>query len=120
MKRFAIKVSLAAAIATVSASAFAAYQDTDYFTIGRLEGSSAASDSFRVYPQNYALPTSQGCAKSDFAEIQKTGPLMGEKALMTKTLLAAFTASRKVKLRLDGCGANGRPAYRIVTIDADQ
>ncbi len=119
MKRYIIKSLIIAAVASVSATALA-YQDTAYFTIGRLDGSSAASDSFRVYPSNYSLPTTQNCAKSDFAEVQTVGPLLGEKALMTKTLMAAFTAGRKVKLRLDGCGVSGRPAYRIVTLDANQ
>ncbi len=120
MKRYIIRSLILAAAASISATALAASQDTDYFKIGRLEGSSGASDSFRVYPVNYSLPTNQGCAKSDFAEIHTTAPLMGEKALMTKSLMAAFTASRKVKLLLDGCGVTGRPAYRIVTLDADQ
>jgi hypothetical protein len=120
MNRLIGKSLIVAALASISATAFAAAQDTSYFYIGRLDGSAASANGFRIYPQDYALPTSQNCSKSDFAEIQTLAPLTGERAIMNKLVMAAFTAGRKVKLRLDGCGESGRPAYTIVTLDAAQ
>jgi hypothetical protein len=49
-----------------------------------------------------------------------TGPTAVEKDLMARQLQTAFWGTRKVKLRLDGCGTNLRPAYRIVIMDKGQ
>ena len=117
MKTLLLKSALGAAILSLSATAFA-YSDTAYFKIDRLEASSSSASGFRIYPSGYALPTTEGCTRSDFAEVQVTGPLTAEKRLMQNTLLSAFLSGRSVKLRLDGCGANDRPAYRVVTVDS--
>lgn len=115
------KALTVAAFLSVSATALA-YQDTGYFKIQKIEASSDSSNGYRVYPGGgYALPTNQGCAKTDFAEMQGLIDVSpGEAVIMNNTLLAAFMAGRRVKLRLDGCGPTGRPRYRIVTLEYRQ
>ena len=119
MKTLILKPLLLLAAVLSSATAFA-YEDTVFFAIGRLEASSSASGGYRVYPIGYALPNPQGCGNADFAEVQSTGPTVTEKGLMGRALMAAFLAGKKVKLRLDGCGPNDRPAYRIVSLSEQQ
>ena len=98
----------------------AAPTDTDYFLIGRLEASADTNGGYRVYPTSYTLPTI--CARNDFAQAEPSqGPVVGprsyERDLMNRLLMGAFQSSRMVRLRLDGCHANDRPLYRIVTVD---
>ncbi len=121
MKNLVIKALSVATLLSISATALA-YQDTDYFKIGHLEASSDSRNGYRVYPASgYALPTNQGCAKTDFAEMAGiTDASVTEAVIMNNTLLAAFMAARKVKLRLDGCGHTGRPKYRIVSLEFTQ
>ena len=103
----------------VSAPASAA-TDTTFLVIGRLVASSSSGDGYRVYPATgYSLPADL-CSKSDFAEMQDVGPSSIEKDAMARTLATAFWSNRKVQLRLDGCGLNDRPAYRIVRMDKSQ
>ncbi len=117
MKKTTLTGLLALAVASISATALAS-QDTDYFTIGRLEAAPNSSDGYRIYPAaGYALPTSQNCAKSDFAEVQ-SGIFAANRNSIHRTALAAFLAGRQVKLRLDGCGVQGRPAYRIISLSS--
>jgi len=114
MTKLSLKVLATAGLLAITGSALGAGEDTAFFKIERLQGSSLSSDSYRVFPAaGYTLPT-QGCTESDFAEVQVNGPTSDEKAKMSRMLLAAFMSDRKVQLRLDGCGLNGRPAYRIV------
>lgn len=113
MRKIALFGLASAAVLAVTATALA-YSDTSYFTILRLEASSSSSDGYRVYPSGYSLPT-EGCGSATFAEVH-AGPTAAEKDLMSRTLLSAFLSGKQVKLRLDGCGISGRPAYRIVTI----
>jgi hypothetical protein len=107
-----------AGILSTAATAFA-YVDTDYFVIERLEASTDASEGYRVYPQSYSLPTNQGCSNHSFAEMHETSTA-AERELINRTLLSAFLAGKKVKLRLDGCGVAGRPRFRIVTLNVTQ
>lgn len=107
---------VAAAALLVSAPALCAAENTAWFDIANLQASTSSANGYRVYADSYTLP-SQGCAKSDFAEVQQ-GLTNGDTDLLNRTLLAAFMSGRKVQLRLDGCGATGRPAYRIVRVDA--
>jgi hypothetical protein len=119
MKTISIMGLIGAAIVSISATALA-YTDTDYIVIGRMDASSSSSDGFRVYPATgYSIPDI-GCDKHDFAEMMPTGPTAVEKDLMARQLQTAFWGTRKVKLRLDGCGTNLRPAYRIVIMDKGQ
>jgi len=131
MKRLILKAALIATSIMATSATALAYTDTSYFTIGRLVMTTDRTG-YRVYPaRGYSLPTSQGCTYSDYAEmvdlfeikkvqgfnVYTTSP---EAALMNHTLLGAFMAGRKVKLRLDGCGDTGRPKYRIVTLGSGQ
>jgi len=117
MKAWGISGLVLAALGLTSAAAFA--EDTDYFVIGKLVASSNSGLGFRVYPApGYTLPKPDACTNNDFAEVQLAGPSFEEKDLMARQLQAAFWSNRKVKLRLDGCGANQRPAYRIVSLHA--
>ena len=129
MTKLSIFSLLAAAILGTSATAFA-YDDTAYFKISALKAGTDISSGYRVYPATgYSLPTTQGCAHSDYAEMPdlkvtrkvdgfwviETSP---EANMMNQSLLAAFLGGRKVRLRLDGCGDSGRPKYRIVDLNA--
>jgi hypothetical protein len=117
MKKLTLGGLVVAAIATLSATAFA-YVDTEYFTIGRINAPTGSSDGYHIYPgEGYALPTQGNCAKYDFAEVMP-GLFASDRDMIHRTVLAAFMAGRKVKLRLDGCGATGRPAYRIVALNS--
>lgn len=121
MKTLKLIGLIATGIVSISATAFAAYTDTNYIIIGKLEASSSSANGFRVYPASgYSIPEVAPCTKHDFAEMQVSGPTAIEKDMMARQLQAAFFSTRKVKLRLDGCGANDRPAYRIVTLDQAQ
>lgn len=133
MKRLILKAALiATSIMAISATALA-YTDTSYFTVGRLVLSTDTPSGYRVYPASgYSLPTSQGCTYSDYAEMANLSELKKvdgfwvsstspEATLMNHTLLGAFLAGRKVKLRLDGCAeVSKRPLYRIVTLSSSQ
>jgi len=116
MKKLVLGSLILGAIASLSASALAAYEDTEYFTIARLEASTESSGGYRIYPRDYSLPTGQGCDNTDFAEIRQD--LVEDREMMQHTLLAAFMSGRKVKLRLESCGLTRRPAYRIVTLQS--
>ncbi len=121
MKTLKLMGLIATAVVSISATALAAGTDTSYIVIGRLEASSVSSNGFRVYPAaGYSIPEVTPCSKHDFAEVATSGPTAIEKDLMARQLQTAFFATRKVKLRLDGCGVNDRPAYRIVTLDQAQ
>jgi hypothetical protein len=120
MKTLKLMGLIATAIVSISATALA-YTDTDFIVIGRLEASSNSSNGFRVYPAaGYTIPEVSPCSKHDYAEMQSTGPTTVEKDMMARQLQTAFFGTRKVRLRLDGCGVNDRPAYRIVTLDQAQ
>jgi hypothetical protein len=121
MKKLMLKAVTALALTSISATAFA-YTDTAYFRIGRIEGAVGSSSGYRIYPKaGYALPTDQGCAKSDYAEMNGvTQGTVTEAIIMNNTLLAAFMSGRSVKLRLDGCGRTGRPNYRLVSMVSGQ
>ena len=103
-----------AAIASFSASAVAA--EDVWMEIARLEASSAADHGYRVYPHGTSLPD-LGCAKRDFAEVAFTSDALTVQ-LMNRTLMAALTASRPIRLYLSGCGTTGRPAYKRVTLQS--
>jgi hypothetical protein len=108
-------VIVVAAIASFSASARAADADVP-MQIARLEASSSADHGFRVYPHGTSLPD-LGCAKRDFAEVAFTTDVHVV-GLMNKTLMAALAASRPIRLYLSGCGSNGRPAHKHVTLQS--
>jgi len=110
---------LAAIVGLTSATAWA-YTDTGYFFIGRLEASTSATGSFRVYPASgFSLP--KICTYNDFAVANPTDPSGIEIGQMNDLLMSAFLAGRRVTLRLDGCETNDkRPLYRIVTVNMDQ
>ena len=116
MKSIILKVT--AALTLVGAPALGVAENTAWFSIDRLSASTSSSNGYRIYAADYSLPD-QGCSKHDFAEVQESLSI-GDVTMMNRTLLAAFMSGRKVQLRLDGCGVQGRPAYRIVRVDATQ
>jgi len=119
MKRAIIATLASVCALASSATALAGPVNSDFFVIGKLAASSSASHGFRVYPAGgYSLPDT--CPKRDFAEMVTTGPSGFEIDMMARLLTTAFWTGKKVQLRLDGCGHNDRPAYRIVRLDRAQ
>ncbi len=116
MKKQHLVGLIVAATLSIAGSAFAGTWSPTYLQISNLE---TAVDGYVVYPGT-AINNPAGCANTSqvFGSASTTA---AEKELMSKTLLSAFLANRKVRLNVASttCSSGGYPVYLGVRVDSD-
>jgi hypothetical protein len=112
MKTKITGIMAALGLLAVASTAFA-FGDTNYFVIRNLD---YTAEGVRVYQPGSASTNPGACAQTDYYEPAVLTP--PEREAFDKALTSAFLAGRQVRLFISGCGANNRPAYVIVRLDA--
>ncbi len=121
MKKAHLMGLLGAATLTLATSAWAGVWSS-YITIENLD---TAPDGYWVYANSSTpLNNPAGCANTTYA-VPYSSASTTEKDLMSKTLLSAFLANRKVRLNMastvcSGSGTSGYPVYLNVRVDYAQ
>jgi hypothetical protein len=111
------------AICSVSLSVWAATW-TSYFTIDYLDNNDGAGGIvYKVYSASGNMNNPAGCGSADYA-LMNTAAAAEARELMSRTLLGAFLAGRKVRLHLSDltCSSTSptRPIFGAVSVDKDQ
>jgi hypothetical protein len=120
MRSFVGKGLLGLTLLLVATAAWAGIE-TAWFSLATLEAFTGASETYRVYPDNYTLDNPAHCTVTSYAEIL-TSATAAERDLMSKTLLAAFLSGRKIKLGISStqCSVSNAPAYYMVRLNSSQ
>jgi len=112
MKKFSVMGLLGAAILSLAGGAWAGV----WGGYGRIHNLDTSGEAYIVYMTTSTNPA--GCANTGQVHVFPSAAA-AEKELMSRTLLSAFLANRKVALNISSntCSASGYPTYYQVRVD---